>query len=51
MRERKGDLSKVFFFYAEWFCALDVNVIRARYWNTKWPLPEKAEEHEDVLVK
>ena len=46
VRELNGDLKKVFHLYAEDFCALDSNVIRARYWSTKGP-----EEREEALGK
>ena len=51
MRELNGELRKVSYLHAEECSALDLNVMRARYWSTKWPLPGTVEEREEVFEK
>ena len=51
VRELNGDLRKVSFMDVENVCALDANVVRARYWSRTWPFPGTCRELGEVLEK
>ena len=50
MRDLNGDLRQASLLHVESFCALDLNVIRARYWSAI-PPPGKRREFGEVREK
>ena len=51
VRELQGHLSNVFSARVELFCALDMSVIRARYWSRAIPLSGTRRAHSEVIEK
>ena len=44
--EWNGDLRNVFWLYADDVCAIDLNVVRAKYWSSRLPPPGTTLTHE-----